>query len=45
MRSEIAAWEGDRNHRPTKIGWQFTNSDARIKLKHLYPKTIGVSRY
>lgn len=38
MQSEIAAWEGDRNHRPSKIDWQFTTSDARIKLKHLYPK-------
>jgi len=38
MRSEIDAWEGDRNHRPSKIDWQFTTSDARIKLKHLYPK-------
>jgi hypothetical protein len=38
MQSEIAAWEGDRNNRPSKIDWQFTTSDARIKLKHLYPK-------
>jgi hypothetical protein len=38
MPSEIAAWESDRNHRPSKIDWQFTTSDARTKLKHLYPK-------
>lgn len=38
MRSEILAWEGDRNNRPSKIDWQFRTSDARIKLKHLYPK-------
>jgi hypothetical protein len=38
MGSEIAAWEGDRNNRPSKIDWQFTTSDARTKLKHLYPK-------
>lgn len=38
MRSKIAAWEGARNHRSSKIDWQFTTSDARIKLKHLYPK-------
>jgi len=38
MQSEIAGWEGDRNRRPSKIDWQFTTSDARITLKHLYPK-------
>lgn len=38
MRSEITAWEGHRNHQPSKIDWQFTTSDARVKLKHLYPK-------
>jgi hypothetical protein len=38
MHSEIAAWEGDRDHRPSKIDWHFTTSDARIKLKHMYPK-------
>jgi hypothetical protein len=38
MQSEIAAWEDDRNNLPSKIDWQFTASDARIKLKHLYPK-------
>ena len=38
MQSEIVAWEGDRNNRPSKIDWQFRSSDARIKLKHLYPK-------
>lgn len=38
MRSEIAAWEDERNHRPSKIDWHFTTNDARTKLKHLYPK-------
>jgi hypothetical protein len=38
MQSEIVAWEGARNNRPAKIDWQFRTSDARIKLKHLYPK-------
>ena len=38
MQSQIAVWERDRNHRPSKIDWQFRTSDARIKLKHLYPK-------
>lgn len=38
MRKHITAWERDRNNRNSKIDWQFTTEDARIKLKHLYPK-------
>ena len=34
---EIAAWECDRNVHHTKSEWHFTTSDARVKLKHLYP--------
>jgi len=34
---EVAAWEADRNHRESKVDWQFTTEDARIKLKKLYP--------
>ena len=37
MQDEIAAWQCDRNHRQGKIDWRFTTSDARIKLKRLYP--------
>jgi hypothetical protein len=38
MQSEVAAWETDRNNSMRKIDWQFTTSDARTKLKRLYPK-------
>ena len=38
MRAEVNAWEYDRNNRRSKVNWQFTTTDARIKLKHLYPK-------
>jgi transposase len=38
MQDEVAAWEKDRNNTTKKIVWQFTTSDARIKLKRLYPK-------
>jgi hypothetical protein len=38
MQTEVAAWEKDRNNNAKKIIWQFTTSDARIKLKRLYPK-------
>ena len=37
LTDEIAAWEHDRNAHHTKADWQFTTSNARIKLKHLYP--------
>lgn len=34
---EIKAWENDRNNKDSKINWQFTTKEARIKLKRLYP--------
>jgi hypothetical protein len=34
---EVAAWEQDRTAHQSKIDWQFTTADARIKLKRLYP--------
>ena len=37
MRSEVSAWNEDRNTRQTIVDWQFRTEDARIKLKRLYP--------
>lgn len=37
VNSQITAWQEDKLSRPTKVDWQFTTADARIKLKHLYP--------
>tara|TARA_R110001592_G_scaffold83271_1_gene246540 strand:- start:55 stop:678 length:624 start_codon:yes stop_codon:yes gene_type:complete len=37
IRAEITAWQSHRNNKNAKINWQFTNKDARIKLKRLYP--------
>jgi hypothetical protein len=37
MMREVNAWQKDRNNLISKIKWQFTASDARIKLKRLYP--------
>jgi len=37
LTQEINAWQAHRNNRPTPIDWQFTTSEARIKLKRLYP--------
>jgi hypothetical protein len=34
---EIAAWEHQRNAEQTIIDWRFSVSDARNKLKRLYP--------
>jgi transposase len=35
---EIKSWEQKRNQKAVTSEWQFTVSDARIKLKSLYPK-------
>jgi hypothetical protein len=35
---EAEAWDERRNARQVGIEWHFTTEDARIKLKHLYPK-------
>lgn len=37
MKSEVRAWQQDRNNKGATINWQFTNDKARIKLKRLYP--------
>jgi hypothetical protein len=38
MRKHVAAWEDNRNNRQAKIIWQFSTTEARIKLKRLYQK-------
>jgi len=37
VKREVAFWEKDRNDRKVKINWRFKTTDARIKLKRLYP--------
>jgi len=34
---EVNAWQRNRNRTTVKVDWQFTTSEARIKLKRLYP--------
>lgn len=34
---ELEAWEVERNDRQVGVNWRFTTTDARIKLKRLYP--------
>ncbi|GEL21036.1 transposase [Pseudonocardia asaccharolytica DSM 44247 = NBRC 16224] len=35
---ELAAWQHTTNADQRQVDWQFTTADARIKLRHLYPK-------
>ena len=37
VRSEVAAWEAERNTEQTTINWRFTTDKARTKLERLYP--------
>ena len=37
IEAEGLAWCKKRNSNNSKVDWQFTTSDARIKLKRLYP--------
>lgn len=36
--AESSAWKERRNRKQIGVEWQFTTADARVKLKHLYPK-------
>ena len=38
LRTEVATWQRDRNASKKGIDWQFTTSNALIKLKRLYPQ-------
>ncbi|MCX5655626.1 MAG: IS630 family transposase, partial [Planctomycetota bacterium] len=37
LAARITPWECSRNDKKTGIDWRFTTTDARIKLKRLYP--------
>jgi len=37
LNGELAPWHTNRNETQKGVDWQFTTSDARIKLKRLYP--------
>jgi DDE superfamily endonuclease len=38
LNAELAAWQHATNTAQRQVDWQFTTTDARIKLHHLYPK-------
>jgi hypothetical protein len=37
VRTEVGAWETERNDKNVTVDWRFTTPDARTKLKTLYP--------
>jgi transposase len=37
LQKEVLSWLKQRNNEASKVDWQFTTEDARIKLKKLYP--------
>lgn len=37
MRRETTAWNERRDNTPSRIDWQFTTADARVRLRRLYP--------
>ena len=37
IKEEVCAWQKRRDNLNAKINWQFTATDARVKLKRLYP--------
>ncbi len=38
LKQKTQAWQRNRNERQQGINWRFTTTDARIKLKRLYPQ-------
>ena len=40
FRQQVRSWTVRRNREPSKVNWQFTTQDARIKLARLYPDTL-----
>lgn len=38
LNSELAAWQASTNADQRQVNWHFTTSDARTRLRHLYPE-------
>jgi DDE superfamily endonuclease len=43
LTAAVAAWERDRNVAQCRVDWQLTTTEARVKLKRLYPVLQPVS--
>jgi hypothetical protein len=39
LNAELAAWGHQTNTDQRQVDWHFTTTDARTKLRHLYPNT------
>lgn len=37
LKEELKLWKKERNSKTAKVNWQFRTTDARVKLKSLYP--------
>jgi hypothetical protein len=44
LKSEIAAWERQRNAAKARIKWMFTTDKARAKMGRAYPKLGNISQ-
>ena len=44
LRTEIAAWERQRNKARSRINWMFTTDKARAKIGRAYPDTSKESK-
>ncbi|OMD38547.1 IS630 family transposase [Paenibacillus borealis] len=40
FKKQVSTWTQQRNAAGSKVNWQFTTQDARIKLKRLYPTIL-----
>jgi hypothetical protein len=40
LKKEVTAWQATRNAIGKPMEWRFTNTDARVKLKKLYPTAL-----
>lgn len=38
---QVEAWQQHRNNKNSKINWQFTTKDSRVKLRRLYPSVYS----
>jgi len=41
LAEQVACWERDRNRSKSRVDWQFTTADARVKLRRLYRSVHG----
>jgi hypothetical protein len=44
LKTEIAAWQCQRNKMRARIKWMFTTDKARAKLGRVYPATAKESK-